>query len=188
MLQLYNQSFATIAGGELVIVNGPTAELGTHVQHYNEVQGFVLNMRNRQLVSKFGPNNLQFQNPHDVAITEDGNAIYVAELDPKRIHKFLHKSQVKPMALSALKVGSGSDSNAVASVSQSDSKDDAQLHHHPSVKAIMVASLMLLFAGSTFALTLIMARRRKRGNQSFSAMPPSDLVYRELAASNQTLC
>lgn len=179
---------ATIAGGELVIVNGPTAELGAYVEHYNEVHGFVLNMRNRQLVSKFGPNNMQFKNPHDLAVTQDGNAIYVAELDPKRIHKFLHKSLAKQMPLTALKVTGDSDSNAVSSVSQSDSKDDAQPHHHPSVKAIMVASLMLIFAGSTFALTLIIARRRKRGNQAFSAMPPSDLVYRELAASNQSLC
>lgn len=180
----------TIAGGELVIVNGPTAELGISTEHYNEVHGFVLNMRNRQLVSKFGPNNLQFQNPHDVAVTQDGNAIYVAELDPKRLHKFVHKSLAKPMSLSALKVnGASGDSNTVASsVSQSDSKDDGQARHHPSVKAIMVATLMLLFAGSTFALTLIMARRRKRGNQAFSVMPPSDLVYRELAASNQSLC
>lgn len=180
-----------IAGGELVIVNGPTAELGISTEHYNEVHGFVLNMRNRQLVSKFGPNNLQFENPHDLAVTQDGNAIYVAELDPKRLHKFVHKSLAKPMSLSALKVtGASGDSNAVpSSESQSDSKDDGQAkHHHPSVKAIMVATLMLLFAGSTFALTLIMARRRKRGNQAFSVMPPSDLVYRELAASNQSLC
>lgn len=176
-----------IAGGELVIVNGPTAELGISTEHYNEVHGFVLNMRNRQLVSKFGPNNLQFENPHDVAVTQDGNAIYVAELDPKRLHKFVHKSLAKPMSLSALKVtGASGNSNAV--VSPSNSKDDEQARHHPSVKAIMVATLMLLFAGSTFALTLIMARRRKRGNQAFSVMPPSDLVYRELAASNQSLC
>lgn len=28
-------------GGQLVIVNGPTAELGIHPEHYNEVHGFV---------------------------------------------------------------------------------------------------------------------------------------------------
>ncbi|KAH8394807.1 hypothetical protein KR222_006451, partial [Zaprionus bogoriensis] len=164
--RLFSMAYTPAAGGELVIVNGPTAEMGISPQHYNEVHGFVLHMRTRQLVSKFGANELQFNNPHDVAVTQDGNAIYVAELDPMRIHKFLHKSLLKPMSLSAPKAGTAaSDSSAVAAVPRTAGTEaDAQPHHHhPSGKAILVASLMLLFAGSTFALALMMARRRKRG-------------------------
>jgi len=160
------------------MVNGPTAELGISPQHYNEVHGFVMNMRTRQIISKFGPNNLEFQNPHDVAVTSDGNAIYVAELNPMRIHKFVHKSLAKPMSLSVQKVSS----------SPIESTTTTSPSHHPSGKAILVASLMLLFSGSTFVLALLWARRRKRGNQAISANPPSDLVYRELASSSQSLC
>lgn len=165
-------------------MNGPTAELGIHPEHYNEVHGFVLSMRSKQLVSKFGPNNLQFQNPHDVAVTADGNEIYVAELNPMRIHKFVHRSLTKPLSLSATK---DSGNTGITVVGQ-EAETPAQTVHHPSGKAILVASLMLLFAGSTFALALLFARRRKRGNQAISAAPPSDLVYRKLTASNQSLC
>nr|NP_001286259.1 Peptidyl-alpha-hydroxyglycine-alpha-amidating lyase 1, isoform C [Drosophila melanogaster]AHN56057.1 Peptidyl-alpha-hydroxyglycine-alpha-amidating lyase 1, isoform C [Drosophila melanogaster] len=181
--RLFSMAYTPAAGGQLVIVNGPTAELGIHPEHYNEVHGFVLSMRSKQLVSKFGPNNLQFQNPHDVAVTADGNEIYVAELNPMRIHKFVHRSLAKPMSLSASK-----DSRDSA-ISQAVGGDQvpAVAVHHPSGKAILVASLMLLFAGSTFALALIFARRRKRGNQANSSATPSDLVYRKLTASTQSL-
>lgn len=177
-------------GGELVIVNGPTAELGIGPNDYNEVHGFVMSMRTKQLVSKFGPNNFEFQNPHDVAVTDDGNSIYVAELNPMRIHKFVHKSIAKPVSLSASKISSSVKNASETSVISEiiNNSDKKQTTHHPSGKAIMVASMMLLFAGSTFVLALIMARRRKRGNQAITAMPPSDLVYRQLAASNQSLC
>ncbi|XP_033247621.1 peptidyl-alpha-hydroxyglycine alpha-amidating lyase 1-like isoform X2 [Drosophila miranda] len=184
--RLFSMAYTPAAGGELVIVNGPNAELGFHPDHYNEVHGFVMSMRNRQLVSKFGPNNLEFKNPHDVAVTADGNEIYVAELNPMRIHKFLHKSLAKPMSLSATKdVQSISGVPAEAPAAGVDASQTTR--HHPSGKAVLVASLMLIFAGSTFALALLMARRRKRGNQAISsAAPPSDLVYRKLTASNQS--
>ncbi|XP_017045041.1 peptidyl-alpha-hydroxyglycine alpha-amidating lyase 1 isoform X1 [Drosophila ficusphila] len=163
--RLFSMAYTPAAGGQLVIVNGPTAELGIHPEHYNEVHGFVLSMRSKQLISKFGPNNLEFQNPHDVAVTTDGNEIYVAELNPMRIHKFVHRSLAKPMSLSATKDSSSS------AISRAEGKEQTPLQttHHPSGKAILVASLMLLFAGSTFALALIFARRRKRGCLPFGA-------------------
>lgn len=188
--RLFSMAYTPAAGGELVIVNGPTAELGIGPNDYNEVHGFVMSMRTKQLVSKFGPNNFEFQNPHDVAVTDDGNSIYVAELNPMRIHKFVHKSIAKPVSLSASKISSSVKNASETSVMSEiiNNSDKKQTTHHPSGKAIMVASMMLLFAGSTFVLALIMARRRKRGNQAITAMPPSDLVYRQLAASNQSLC
>ncbi|KAH8345542.1 hypothetical protein KR084_008577 [Drosophila pseudotakahashii] len=161
--RLFSMAYTPAAGGQLVIVNGPSAELGIHPEHYNEVHGFVLSMRSKQLVSKFGPNNLEFQNPHDVAVTIDGNEIYVAELNPMRIHKFVHRSLAKPMSLSATK------DSSVISQPMGEAEAPSQTVHHPSGKAILVASLMLLFAGSTFALALIFARRRKRGCLPFGA-------------------
>ncbi|XP_023030839.1 peptidyl-alpha-hydroxyglycine alpha-amidating lyase 1 [Drosophila willistoni] len=167
--RLFSMAYTPAQGGELVIVNGPTSEMGENPQHYNEVHGFVLNMRTKQLISKFGPNNQQFENPHDVAVTSDGNEIYVAELNPTRIHKFVHKSLAKPMSMTAIKETNlahdeSSTNTASPNGSGGGGGGGGGGEHHPSAKAIIVASLMLLFAGSTFALALIVqARRRKRG-------------------------
>ncbi|KAH8253907.1 hypothetical protein KR032_007535 [Drosophila birchii] len=166
--RLFSMAYTPASGGQLVIVNGPTAELGIHPEHYNEVHGFVLSMRSKQLVSKFGPNNLEFHNPHDVAVTADGNEIYVAELVPMRIHKFVHRSLTKPMSLSATKDTSNIGTSKVVG-QEEDAASTTQTVHHPSGKAILVASLMLLFAGSTFALALLFARRRKRGCLPFGS-------------------
>ncbi|XP_017027618.1 peptidyl-alpha-hydroxyglycine alpha-amidating lyase 1 isoform X1 [Drosophila kikkawai] len=163
--RLFSMAYTPASGGQLVIVNGPTAELGIHPEHYNEVHGFVLSMRSKQLVSKFGPNNLEFHNPHDVAVTTDGNEIYVAELAPMRIHKFVHRSLTKPLSLSATK----DTSNIGTGKAGQENAAPGQTVHHPSGKAILVASLMLLFAGSTFALALLFARRRKRGCLPFGS-------------------
>ncbi|EDV37665.2 uncharacterized protein Dana_GF13565, isoform A [Drosophila ananassae] len=162
--RLFSMAYTPAEGGQLVIVNGPTAELGIHPEHYNEVHGFVLSMGSKQVLSKFGPNNMQFHNPHDVAVTTDGKEIYVAELNPARIHKFVHKSLAKPMSLSATK-----DSSITSDLSESSALDAStqQTVHHPSGKAILVSSLMLIFAGSTFALALFFAQRRKRGCMPF---------------------
>ncbi|XP_017469341.1 PREDICTED: peptidyl-alpha-hydroxyglycine alpha-amidating lyase 1 [Rhagoletis zephyria] len=182
--RLFSMDYTPAEGGELVIVNGPIAELGVKVQHYNEVRGYVMNMRTKQVVSKFGPNDMQFSNPHDVVVTKDGNEIYVAELDPKRIHKFLHKTVAKSMPLSAAKTLSSSSSNTLShtgpeyqvdeAVVKRTHNDTTTMHdatmsssstkpHHPGGTAILVASLMILFATLTFALAFIIARRRKRG-------------------------
>lgn len=186
----------------MVIVNGPTGELGVHPEHYNEVRGYIVNINNSKVVSKFGPNDMQFKNPHDVAVSKDGNEIYVAELDPHRIHKFLHKTVAKSMPLSAAKptatsaVGPEYDLSSSASngsisntTIQTNSSDDEYKPHMPGGTAILVVVLMLLFAFLTFALALLMARRRKRGNAALSGVgEPSELVYRKLVASSQNVC
>ena len=200
-----------------MIVNGPTAELGIHPEHYNEVRGYIMNINTKQVVSKFGPNDMQFKNPHDVAVTEDGNEIYVAELNPTRIHKFLHKTVAKSVPMSAAKptatsaVGpeyelsaaslqaNGKSSAVTAGVAaatngtggetaENSANDDVYKAHMPGGTAILVVTLMLLFAFLTFAMALLIARRRKRGNAALSVGEPSQLVYRKLVASSQNVC
>ncbi|XP_004531283.1 peptidyl-alpha-hydroxyglycine alpha-amidating lyase 1 isoform X1 [Ceratitis capitata] len=194
--RLFSMDYTPAEGGQLVVVNGPIGELGLKPDTYNEVRGYVINMRTKQVISKFGPNDMQFSNPHDVAVTKDGSEIYVAELNPMRIHKFLHKTLAKSMPMSEAKTPmahhSVSGSTTVNTISRSGpayqvdevvvksngsiSTLDALLAqeteqwskaanktHHPGGTAILVASLMLLFAALTFALALIIARRRKRG-------------------------
>lgn len=174
-----------------------------------------MDFKSKKVVSKFGPNDMQLRNPHDVAVTSDGNEIYVAELNPTRIYKFLHKSVAKSMPISAAKptantdnadtlTSSGTQHSAEAlSISKSSNKsskvvgepaavmdldqaaETTETHHRPGATAILVASLMLLFAFLTFGLALLIARRRKRGMDSgLSVGQPSELVYRKLVASS----
>ncbi|CAO1339233.1 unnamed protein product [Diamesa serratosioi] len=72
------------ANNYLYVVNGP--ELREDVI---EVKGFIIEMSTGQVVSKFG----NFTDPHDIAVSEDGKEIFVADL-------------------TTLKVGSLSDSTA----------------------------------------------------------------------------
>ncbi|XP_050321248.1 peptidyl-alpha-hydroxyglycine alpha-amidating lyase 1 [Bactrocera neohumeralis] len=190
--RLFSMDYTPVEGGQLVVVNGPIGELGIRSLPYNEVRGYVINMRTKQVISKFGPNDMQFSNPHDVAVTKDGNEIYVAELNPMRVHKFLHKTVAKSMPLSAAKTTTLSKSNTLGRTGPEYHVDEVLVKsnvtntnkpalsanaqemeeistqpttkaHHPGGTAILVASLMLLFASLTFMLAFIIARRRKRG-------------------------
>lgn len=185
--------------------------MGFKNEQYNEVRGYVMDFKTKKVLAKFGPNDMEFSNPHDVAVTRDGNEVYVAELNPMRIHKFLHKSVVKSIPLSAAKplvnvemditkdisssltrtINSNNSTSPSAMLSDTLIGDSANsdTHHRPGGTAILVASLMLLFALLTFGLALLIARRRKRGNAaSLSVGQPSELVYRKLVASTQNVC
>uniref|UniRef100_A0A1B0GDJ1 peptidylamidoglycolate lyase n=1 Tax=Glossina morsitans morsitans TaxID=37546 RepID=A0A1B0GDJ1_GLOMM len=187
--RLFSLAYTPIQGGQLLVVNGPSAELGTHPEHYNEVRGYVLDFKSKKILSKFGPNDLQFSNPHDLAVTNNGLEVYVAELNPMRLHKFLHKSVVKTTSLSAAKpavttVGGDfkygiskepllittADNNSKSltiDTASSFESPTAVSYHRPGGTAILVASLMLSFAFLTFAMALLLARRRKRGCMPF---------------------
>ncbi|XP_037945490.1 peptidyl-alpha-hydroxyglycine alpha-amidating lyase 1-like isoform X1 [Teleopsis dalmanni] len=173
--RLFSMDYTPANGGQLVIVNGPTAELGMNPNHYNEVRGYIMNMKTKDVVSKFGPyNNSQFENPHDVAVTKDGNEIYVAELNPTRIHKFVHTTAANTASMSVSKkptattgVGPEYEIAKAAFKTTNATNENTTLPNkagrHPSGTAILVASLMLLFTLFTFGLALLIARRRKRG-------------------------
>ncbi|XP_037819701.1 peptidyl-alpha-hydroxyglycine alpha-amidating lyase 1 [Lucilia sericata] len=189
--RLFSMDYTPAHGGQFVIVNGPTAELGLKTEQYNEVRGYVMEFTTKKVTGKFGPNDMEFSNPHDVAVSKDGNEVYVAELNPMRIHKFLHKSMVKSIPLSAAKptanveieISKEKSSNLPATaqkahiLSVTDSASDpsvvleisSESHHRPGATAILVASLMLLFAFLTFGLALLIARRRKRGCMPFGS-------------------
>ncbi|XP_046810877.1 peptidyl-alpha-hydroxyglycine alpha-amidating lyase 1 isoform X2 [Lucilia cuprina] len=189
--RLFSMDYTPAQGGKFIIVNGPTAELGLKTEQYNEVRGYVMDFSTKKVTGKFGPNDMEFSNPHDVAVTKDGNEVYVAELNPMRIHKFLHKSMVKSIPLSAAKTTANVEieiskdkmSNLPTTVqkadilSATDSAADPSIvlemssdsHHRPGATAILVASLMLLFAFLTFGLALLIARRRKRGCMPFGS-------------------
>lgn len=72
------------SGGLFYIVNGPSL---------NEivVQGFVVDANTLNIVSTFQAGNAPLSNPHDVAVSPDGESVYVVQLDPHRALKFVHK-------------------------------------------------------------------------------------------------
>ncbi|XP_055916821.1 peptidyl-alpha-hydroxyglycine alpha-amidating lyase 1 isoform X2 [Eupeodes corollae] len=157
--RLFSMDYTPADGGQFVVVNGPVGGIGLPEQ-YNEVRGYIMNFKTKQVIGKFGPNDLQFSNPHDVAVTTDGTEIYVAELDPTRVHKFLHKKVAPSLPMSAAK--------PTATSIQRSTADEPQLtviatKVSPGSTALLVVALMLFFAFLTFGMALLISRRRKRG-------------------------
>ena len=72
-------------------VNGPS------FNSVHEVGGYVIEMATSNVIGKFYPNNTKhhFSNPHDITVTSDGSEIFVAELDPTMVHKFVNSDLPK---------------------------------------------------------------------------------------------
>lgn len=76
--------FLLITGGLFYLVNGPDAT-------ERAVQGFIVNANDLSIVSTFQAGDSQLSNPHDIAVSPDGESVYVVQLDPHRVLKFVHK-------------------------------------------------------------------------------------------------
>ncbi|XP_058463142.1 peptidyl-alpha-hydroxyglycine alpha-amidating lyase 1 [Malaya genurostris] len=90
--RIFSVKYSPMNGGVLYIINGPQFTNGTR-----PIQGFILSMQSNQIIARFFPNNpqLAFSNPHELAVSENGNQIYVAELSPTVVHKFKRKNVVQ---------------------------------------------------------------------------------------------
>lgn len=64
----------------MYVVNGPGGGA--------PVRGYVLEYESGRLVGTFAPAG-KFSNPHDVAVSADGARLFVPELDPYRVCKFV---------------------------------------------------------------------------------------------------
>ena len=72
-----------LAGGQLHAVSGPEFSLNPWVQ---KPTGYIINMESGELTGTWNvPGGLK--NPHDVAVSEDGNTVYVVELNPFKVWK-----------------------------------------------------------------------------------------------------
>lgn len=83
--RLFSVKYIPRDGGLLYVVNGPqftTAE---------PVNGLVMSMTSKEIVGRFFPEHA-FSNPHELAVSGDGAQVYVAELNPHKVHKFKRKS------------------------------------------------------------------------------------------------
>lgn len=62
-----------------------------------EAEGLVININNGNLRSTFNGNGKGFQNPHDIAVSKDGNTVFEAELNPFVIWKLTNgEGTIKP--------------------------------------------------------------------------------------------
>lgn len=68
--RLFSVAYAPINGGQLYVVNGPEFSQNFHV-----VMGFVIHMQTNTVVSKFGPDDGVFDNPHDIIVSPDANEV-----------------------------------------------------------------------------------------------------------------
>lgn len=79
--------------GKLFIVNGPEFD------NRGQVSGFVIDVPYRRVAAAFQPGHGTFHSPHDIAVS--GGSIYVVELNPSRIYKFLISNSTADGAVTA---------------------------------------------------------------------------------------
>nr|CAD7393950.1 unnamed protein product [Timema cristinae] len=98
--RIFSVAYAPVQDGLLYLVNGPS--LTSNKAH---TSGYVVDMGTKKLVDQFTPNEKEFSNPHDLAVSSDGNQVYVVELNPYKVWKFVkglnntlkHKEDDKPI-------------------------------------------------------------------------------------------
>ena len=50
-------------------------------------QGYIIDINNGKVLSTFNGDGDGFQNPHDVAVSKDGDTVYEVELKPFKVFK-----------------------------------------------------------------------------------------------------
>ncbi|XP_049882886.1 peptidyl-alpha-hydroxyglycine alpha-amidating lyase 1-like isoform X2 [Pectinophora gossypiella] len=80
--RLFSVAYAPIHGGRLYVVNGPSGSREI------PVRGYVIDFNSGRLIQTFAPDG-GLSNPHDVVVSPDGSRVYVAELNPYKVYKFV---------------------------------------------------------------------------------------------------
>ncbi|XP_050669729.1 peptidyl-alpha-hydroxyglycine alpha-amidating lyase 1-like isoform X2 [Leptidea sinapis] len=78
--RLFSVAYSPIHGGRLYVVNGPSNS-GV------PVRGYVIEYTSGRLIQTFAAGE-SLSNPHDIAVSPGGD-VYVAELNPYRVYKFV---------------------------------------------------------------------------------------------------
>lgn len=81
--RIFSLAYSPVHDGRLYVVNGPTGVV--------PVRGYVIEFTSGRLLQTFAPPR-DFSNPHDIAVSADGACVYVAELSPYKVHKFLDET------------------------------------------------------------------------------------------------
>lgn len=98
--RLFSVSYSPANGGKIFAVNGPSL-LGTQ-----KLKVYEVDYTSGELLGAFSPKNEGLSNPHDVVVSADGREVYVAEIGPNNVWKFVNNSgikmQVKPTNVTKL--------------------------------------------------------------------------------------
>ncbi|XP_071502884.1 peptidyl-glycine alpha-amidating monooxygenase B-like [Diadema antillarum] len=84
--RLYAVVYTSASGGLLYAVNGPS-------YGNNPVRGFALNYTSGEILTKWSPTHQEFEKPHDITCTPDGKLVYVAEIGPNKVWKFVTNAE-----------------------------------------------------------------------------------------------
>ncbi|CAH0592813.1 unnamed protein product [Chrysodeixis includens] len=82
--RIFSVAYAPVHGGRLYIVNGPVSQI-------LPVRGYVIDFTSGRLIQTFAP-DAGLKNPHDIVTSPDGSKVYVAELSPYRVYKFVDET------------------------------------------------------------------------------------------------
>ncbi|BES91141.1 NHL repeat [Nesidiocoris tenuis] len=169
---VYSIAYSNFGGGSFVLVNGP--------RMFNDlVQGFVVSPSGRWIGS-FGSNELNA--PHDLAVSADGSAIYVAEITVSgpRAWKFVHKglTQSGPETTNckdgdsrkALLPGDGNNEKSTDSLNVNVGEESGLAGAILITSACLVFSIAVIFMGFAY-------RRSKASvaKDTVSLLPHSEL-------------
>uniref|UniRef100_A0A1B0DPG5 peptidylamidoglycolate lyase n=1 Tax=Phlebotomus papatasi TaxID=29031 RepID=A0A1B0DPG5_PHLPP len=173
--RIYGVSYAPVNGGRLYVINGPLLPMlfaRGYAPSYHEVRGFVFDMATEAVVDKFGLPGEDFNNPHDVVVSEDGGEIYVAEIGQLRPRKFV--SNVSKLQRLTGAEGGVTNKTGVPMIATNVAESGAT--------ALLAVVLIVVFAIAAFGATLLVMRQRKRG------MEPSendnDIEYSRLMSKS----
>uniref|UniRef100_A0A336K1Y5 peptidylamidoglycolate lyase n=1 Tax=Culicoides sonorensis TaxID=179676 RepID=A0A336K1Y5_CULSO len=139
--RLFSVSYAK---GQFFVVNGP--ELQGH-----EVSGYVIDMSTGNVTSKFNINGSSLSNPHDLSVTSDATQIFVAELDPERLIKF---------------VKNGSNSKKKKNVSQENNGSLSGLTIQSNATLVLATSIAFSFCLVASGIVLLNIKRQRRRGSS----------------------
>ncbi|XP_063699844.1 peptidyl-alpha-hydroxyglycine alpha-amidating lyase 1 isoform X2 [Culicoides brevitarsis] len=133
------------AKNKLFVVNGPEYT-------NNDVSGYVIDVDTAKVTSKFDIDDAKggLANPHDLSVTPDAMEIFVAELDPQRLVKFVYTNGTNKVIR-----------KNIASILQRD-ENGITIQHDATLILVtaMVFSFCIMAAG---IVVLNMKRRRSRG-------------------------
>jgi len=148
--RIFSTAYTKANGGQLHAVSGPEFSLNPWVQ---KPTGYIIKMDTGELTGTWNvPGGLQ--NPHDIAVTEDGNTVYVCELNPFKVWKLTNGApSTSPLPASLPNSKAASTKSKAAPILP-------DLHMSSSVLMAAAVSVPLSIL---IAVCLAVRRCRKRG-------------------------
>ncbi|XP_045113958.1 peptidyl-glycine alpha-amidating monooxygenase B-like isoform X5 [Portunus trituberculatus] len=88
--RLFSVAYSPANGGKIFAVNGPSL-LGTQ-----KLKVYEVDYTSGELMGAFSPKNEGLSNPHDVVVSPDGREVYVAEIGPNNVWRFVNEDGSPP--------------------------------------------------------------------------------------------